>query len=536
MSYKPQNTLLTFPIIIVTINTMSYQINQKIGNHVYVYEVESYWDPYKKQPRQRRKYLGKKDPVTGQVSTPRKGFTPRMARDYGHIYLLGRLAERMGLPEELKTAFPEIYEELYLLSLYQVLEAKPLYLFKPWAEMTYLEDPLGLSSQKISRLVEEVGTREDLRDRFFHSWVKRQGDIRAIIFDITSLSSYSRLIEYLEWGYNRDRDRLPQINLGVTLGQPSQLPIAYRIYTGSISDVTTLRNLLILLDDLGVREFTFILDRGFYSATNLAEMSAEKIRFLLPLSFSTRVATQLISHYHRELQSPLHAFYYKQRPMFHVRHEITVSEVSVAAHLFHDEKRKADEVEHLMRQIVEVESRVEKKEFWQKEAVQEYLEQSFRGSSKLFDVTGTAPRFSLKRKPKSISRLMNRMGKTVLLTNDPALGREDILNLYRSKDAVEKLFNVIKNELDTERLRVSSKEAMEGRIFLTFLSLILHSEVSRVMKEKDLYKTYTLSEVFFELKKLRLVTLTNGRSYLTEASRKQRDLFDKFDVPVPVAA
>src|ERR671925_164541 len=38
----------------------SYTIEQKIGNHTYLYEVESYWDPEKKQPRQRRKYLGKK--------------------------------------------------------------------------------------------------------------------------------------------------------------------------------------------------------------------------------------------------------------------------------------------------------------------------------------------------------------------------------------------------------------------------------------------------------------------------------------------
>lgn len=93
MLVKSQNYLLTtFPVNIVTINTMSYRINQKIGNNVYVYEVESYWDPEKKQPRQKRKYIGKKDPVTGEVSTPRKGFTPRMARDYGHIYLLEHMS------------------------------------------------------------------------------------------------------------------------------------------------------------------------------------------------------------------------------------------------------------------------------------------------------------------------------------------------------------------------------------------------------------------------------------------------------------
>jgi len=85
------------------------------------------------------------------------------------------------------------------------------------------------------------------------------------------------------------------------------------------------------------------------------------------------------------------------------------------------------------------------------------------------------------------------------------------------------------------RLRVSSREAMEGRLFLTYLSLIIHSALSRIMKEQDLFKTYTLAEVFSDLKKLRLVTLTSGTTYLTEISKKQRQLFEKFDVPIPTA-
>jgi transposase len=128
---------------------------------------------------------------------------------------------------------------------------------------------------------------------------------------------------------------------------------------------------------------------------------------------------------------------------------------------------------------------------------------------------------------------MNRMGKTILLTNDTTLGREDILSLYRRKDTLEKMFDVIKNELDCRRIRISSREAMEGRLFLTYLSLIIHSALSRIMKEQDLYKSYTLSEVFYELKKLRVVMLNSGRSYLTEVSKKQRMLYEKFGVPTP---
>lgn len=46
------------------------------------------------------------------------------------------------------------------------------------------------------------------------------------------------------------------------------------------------------------------------------------------------------------------------------------------------------------------------------------------------------------------------------------------------------------------------------------------------MKEQNLYKTYTLKEVFYELMKLRVVTLNNGNSYLTEVS-KNKEIYMK---------
>ena len=43
-----------------------YQTNKKTGVK-YAYESISYWDPDKKQPRSRRKYIGKVDPETGEI-------------------------------------------------------------------------------------------------------------------------------------------------------------------------------------------------------------------------------------------------------------------------------------------------------------------------------------------------------------------------------------------------------------------------------------------------------------------------------------
>lgn len=48
-----------------------YQIDKKTGTK-YAYESESYWDSAKQQPRSRRKYLGKVDPLTGDIIQGRK--------------------------------------------------------------------------------------------------------------------------------------------------------------------------------------------------------------------------------------------------------------------------------------------------------------------------------------------------------------------------------------------------------------------------------------------------------------------------------
>lgn len=50
-----------------------YQIDKKTGTK-YAFESVSYWDKEKKQPRSKRKYLGKVDPETGEI-IPSRGKT-----------------------------------------------------------------------------------------------------------------------------------------------------------------------------------------------------------------------------------------------------------------------------------------------------------------------------------------------------------------------------------------------------------------------------------------------------------------------------
>ena len=120
-----------------------------------------------------------------------------------------------------------------------------------------------------------------------------------------------------------------------------------------------------------------------------------------------------------------------------------------------------------------------------------------------------------------------------MLTNHPSLGREQILEFYRRKDYLEKTFDILKNECDGKRLRGSTKDTIEGRLFLKFISLILYSVLGNIMRDQRLFKRYSVREIMYELKKLRMVEMNNGSFYLTEVSKRQKEIFNKFDVEIP---
>ena len=87
--------------------TIVYQIDKKSGTK-YAYSSESYWDKEKKQPRSKRTFLGKVDPVTGDI-IPKK--VKRPAEISNTTDSAGNISEIAALKNELK-AQNELIEKL----------------------------------------------------------------------------------------------------------------------------------------------------------------------------------------------------------------------------------------------------------------------------------------------------------------------------------------------------------------------------------------------------------------------------------------
>jgi transposase len=508
---------------------MSYTIEQNIKGKIYLYKVDSYWDKEKKQARQKRTYIGPKD--SPKKKSIKSIISSIVHKNFGNIFLLNWIGDKIGLKDICAKCFPGQYKELLALAYYEIIESSPLYLFPYWLEENYLPGVKKLDSPAISKFCEEIGRSQQQRLDFQEQWINHLQPVEALYYDITSISSYSTNIEFVEWGYNRDQENLSQLNLGVVFCNKRSLPVFYTLYPGSIVDVKTLINCVKFLKGLGLKEFMFVLDRGFFSTENITRISESehKITFIQPLPLSLKKSRDLLRIHRKELHNIENDFSFNNELLSHVKSEIHLEDKVYPSHVFLNEKAELDQRQSFIKKLIEIEEKVIKNKTFasQKEALafkEENIEKGYQDCFKFNRSTGRLKRDTLHVKAK-----ISKLGYFTLMTNNDKLGREAILLNYRDRDQVEKVFDLLKNEMDGGRLRAHSQFNTEARLFINFLALILQSELIKRMRKADFFKKYTARELLAELKKIKYSNI-NGEIIISEVSKKQRLIFEGLDI------
>jgi transposase len=508
---------------------MSYIIEQPIKGRIYLYKVDSYWDKDKQQSRQKRTYIGPKDQ---EKKINIKSIKSNIVyKNYGNIFLLNWIVEKTGLLDICSNCFPQHYKELLAMAYYQIVESSPLYLFPFWLEENYLPGVRNLDSPAISRFCEEIGRAQGQKLEFQEQWISHLQPVEALYYDITSISSYSTNIEFVEWGYNRDKEDLPQVNIGVVFCNKRSLPIYYSINPGSIVDVKTLTNCIKFLQSLGLKEFMFILDRGFFSTGNITQISQSqhKINFIQPLPLSLKKVKDLIKTHKRGLHDIKANFAINGEVLSHVKTKIQLDDMTYPTHVFLNEKAELDQRQTFMKKLFDIEDKVIRNKTFssQKQALafkEGNIEKTYQDCFRFNRSTGRLSRDNTYVKAK-----ISKLGYFMLMTNTDKLDRLAILSNYRDRDQVEKVFDLLKNEMDAGRLRAHNQFNTDARMFINFLALIIQSELIARMRKADLFKKYTVRELIAELRKIKHSNI-NGQIIISEISKKQRLIFEGLEI------
>ena len=368
---------------------------------------------------------------------------------------------------------------------------------------------------------------EEVRERFFALWMKKLSEAECFCYDITSVSSYAENNAYVRWGYNRDGERLPQINLAMLFGQVSGLPAYFRSLPGSISDVATLRTTMKALDFLGQRKMTFVLDKGFYSEANVDALFEAHHHFVLTPPIGRKWVKETIDKCYDAIRMP---DYYRKNeegePLFMTMQLHSWKGRRCYLHIFFNSKRAAEVYDGFTSDLLE----------WKEELESGKPDERHQEQYDTFFLVKDTPirGRSVKYNHNAIEKHRDRYAGFFCIMTTEKMSPDAALKIYRNKDVVENCFDDLKNSLDMKRLRVHSSQTMEARLFVQFIALILLSKIRGIIKSNDKLKYMTVRETLEAMETIVHIKYS-GRygELLTEAGPLQRDIMLAFGLPLP---
>jgi len=526
-------------------------VRKKIGNQIYLYESHSYRNEEGK-PRTRRKLVGKIDPSSGepifkpeyleemesngqQIKPPSVepmfsvvAIKNSTVRELGVYYLFEQIAENSGLLNTLKETFPYRWEQIFNLAGYIVASGEPLLYCEDWISKTECIPSQSMASQRISELFQSISVDE--RMAFYENWAKFRCEQEYLALDITSISSYSELISDIEWGYNRDKEKLPQINLCLLMGEKTRLPVFQATYSGSISDVSTLKTTLSLASNIPLAKTTIVTDKGFCKAKNINDLLTDKagFKFLMAMTFSLKFTKDQVAIEKADIDRVENTIVLGDDVFRGVTGECVWNKNhKIFAHIYCDIAHVTHAGDKLYGRIAKL---IELASDNPNDARHSADFTKYLIINKSDEGTSSSPLIQIRHDV--VNDELKHVGWLVLVSNNISDAREAI-SIYRAKDVVEKGFMRMKNCLDLARLRVHSDNAMQNKVFVGFIALIIMSYIHNTMSEKDIYKNLTLKSLLKVLEKLR-VQYVNGSRILFPVTKQQKDIFDAFGFDYPL--
>lgn len=443
---------------------------------------------------------------------------------YGAFYLYQKIAEKIGLLPILMESFPGDWRKLFNLASYLVTTGNPMYHCERWLDKTEAF-PASMSSSTISKLMSSINYNDICK--FYEGWIDLRKEKEYLALDISSVSSYSQLLPEVDYGYNREGDKLPQINMCLLLGEQSQLPYFLKTYHGKLKDVGTLKTTLGEIFSLGGRDLTLVMDKGFASEGNISCLTSGPMknqRFIMALPFTMDLAKQQPKKFVDTIKQPCNIISVSGKTWGTTTNSKLSNGESVFTHVFYnvdkaiiDEYEKQAEIKKYMELATADPDDKNNQRNFKKWLI---IKRNNKGQVESIDVNKT-----------QLEKALANSGWLVIISNCVNKAEEALL-IYRSKDVVEKAFHRLKGQLDLRRLRIHTDTTMRSKIFVAFLALILFAYINKIMMENDLYKKFTLRELIEVVETLHLIRIKENK-LLEPLTSEQKLIFDSFDVPKP---
>lgn len=396
----------------------------------------------------------------------------------------------------------------------------------------FTDDMHIYSDSKVSDLLQSMTAQ--MSAGFLNDWNSSRDHREKIYisYDSTNKNCQAGDLEIVEYGHPKVDTGTRIFNYAVAYDTKNREPLFYEEYSGSINDVSQLEFMLDKADGYGYKKIGFILDRGYFSSRNIKCMDEYGYSFVIMVKGMNALVDSLIL----ERKGTFENKWSKHIDEFDVygttikRKLYESDEKERYFHLFHSSTKEGDERALLARKLRKMKAHLMKH-------TNEVIDFSsgFRHYYILhYNEQNGAFQFPEDRTD-VIERENDLSGYFCIITSENMTAKE-ALNLYKSRDASEKLFRGDKSYLGDKSLRIYGDSAAESKIFIEFIALIIRNKIYNCLKD-ELRKLesrpnfMTVPAAIRELEKIEMVRMTDNKYRLDHAvTATQKTILKAFDM------
>lgn len=461
-----------------------------IKGRYYLYAYKTVYDKVKKKPK---KISGE---ILGSI-TQKGGFIPSakrnledtasrkvngtvLCKEYGVASLLS--SKFKEYQKALEVVFKDDWKYLLAIAYCRFIYRCPLKSIPYRLSSSFLPELLGFepfSEKQSSIVLKRIGANREAMLSYMKSFIK-PGDY--LLMDATNVFSRSTYIPLARKGYNSHLQYDSQFNLMYIYSADNRMPVYYRLLPGNIREVKAFKNSLL---EAGLKKAIIVADKGFYSDSNIQLLQEEKLDFVLPLKRDntqidySAIADNTFKEHALYFEHEKRAIWYKKYPLSKGLHLC----------LYLDEQLRVKEEADYLTRI--------------KTHPEDYSIEAYR----------------LKR---------HRFGTIALLT-DLKTDEEDVYETYKSRMAIELMFDGMKNILEADHTYMQDEQTLEGWMFINHITLQWYQHLYIELKEKKLLKLISVNDyiqILTDVKKIKI----NGQWYFNEVTAYTHKLMDKIGI------
>lgn len=366
----------------------------------------------------------------------------KLILDFGDSFVLDEYLRTLPFYHACCCAMPSDSDTLFSLLFYRILADKKAYCYaQTWWAGNYagiLFPYAKLHSQRISEFLAALG-REEVQRHFFEDYLAsiygNKNRTSGILVDSTGLDNASKMsITQLN---NHNGELSMEVRLIYVIDRRNGMPVYFRYCPGNIVDVSTLCTTMAELSQYDVSIDYAIVDAGYFSEGNVKELYQNKVHFVTRLAPNRKIYKQAAKDTSSDILSSKYAVRYGNRLVYLKKKKVDVYGYEGFAYIG-----------------IDMDSR----------------NQQFKRAAFAAIDDGTPP-------DEMDARIAN-LGMFMLLSSDD-METSEILPLYYTRQQVEQVFDIGKNNADLLPLRIQNEDTFRGHLMLTFMATAIFQKLQR---------------------------------------------------------